>query len=662
MKNLVLVESPTKAKRLAQFLGKGFQVESTLGHLRDLPQKKLGVDVDQDFVPQYVTVKGKEKTVRELRKAAKGVENLLLAMDPDREGEAIAFHASQILGKKKIQILRAVFHEITKEAVAKAIKNPREIDLALVDAQKARRVLDRLVGYKLSPLLWKKIQRGLSAGRVQSVALRLVVEREEEIKGFVPQEYWLIDAELEKSEKAKSGPQSFLARLVKKDGEKIEIKNKKEADGALKILKSAEYQVAGVEKKEVKKSAPPPFTTSSLQQAAGNFLRFSTKKTMVLAQKLYEQGLITYHRTDSLSLAKEAVAKCRSFVKKTYGEEYLPSSPRFYKTRSKVAQEAHEAIRPTKVGRQPSAISDKLGRDLGRLYTLIWKRFVACQMTNQLVEETKVKVEARAKKPAAVFLFQAVGRVEKFPGWKRLYQNSENQDEKEETKLPSLRVDEVLTLIDLLSEQKFTQPPPRYSEASLVRVLEEKGIGRPSTYAPTISTIQSRQYVIKEEGKLKPTELGVVVNGFLVKHFPKVVDYSFTARMEDDLDEIANGKKEWVPVIKEFYQPFADKLDKVAEKAKKVKVEEKLGEKCPQCGAPLVIKFGRYGKFISCSKFPKCEFKKNYVEKIGQKCRECDGEVIVRKTKRGRTFYGCSNWPKCKWASWQKPKPPPRQE
>jgi DNA topoisomerase-1 len=651
MKNLVVVESPTKARTLSRFLGSGFRTEASLGHLRDLPEKKLGVDIEHDFTPKWVLAKGKRKKVTELKKIAKKAKKLYLATDPDREGEAIAYHVAQILRKPKNGALRIVFHEITKEAIEKALKNPREVDLALVDAQKARRILDRLVGYKLSPLLWRKVQRGLSAGRVQSVAVRLIVEREREIKAFVPEEYWVIEAELKKRKTKDKRKTEFLAKLIKKDGKKIEIKNKNETDKLLSVLKKAIYTVSNIEKKEVRKAPFPPFITSTLQQAAGNLLRFSTKKTMMLAQGLYEQGFITYHRTDSVNLAREAIDRARTYIKKEYGKKYLPEKSRIFKTKSKVAQEAHEAIRPTDIGAKEAGIGMQLGRDAGKLYGLIWKRFMACQMENQVLDETKVGIEANSK-----FIFQAVGKVEKFDGWKKVYQRAEAEKKKAEEQLPLLSVAEVLTLIKLIPTQKFTQSPPRYSEASLVRALEERGIGRPSTYAPIISTIQDRQYVTREEGKLKPTELGFVVNDFLIKYFSKIMDYSFTAQMEDDLDEIADGKREWIPLVEEFYQPFSEKLIKVSKRAQKVKVEEELDEKCPQCGAPLVVKFGRYGKFVSCSKFPKCNFKRSYVEKTGQKCPECGGDVIIKKTKKGKIFYGCSNYPKCTWASWQKPK------
>ena len=420
MKNLIIVESPTKARTLSSFLGKDFQIEATLGHIRDLPEKKLGVDINRNFTPKYVIAKGKRKRVAELKKIAKEAKKLLLATDPDREGEAIAWHTSQLLEiPHDTRLSRIVFHEITKDAVQKALKNPRDIDLALVEAQKARRILDRLVGYKLSPLLWKKIQRGLSAGRVQSVAVRLIVEREREIENFVPKEYWTIEAELEKSQKPKVKSQKFIARLIQKDGKKIEIKNKKQADSLLKILKPAVYRVAGIEKREVRKAPFPPFTTSAMQQAAGNFLHFSTKKTMVLAQKLYEQGFISYHRTDSVNLAKEAVAKARKFIEENYGKEYLPKAPKIYKTRSKVAQEAHEAIRTTEVKSQKLKVKSQIGTDAARLYDLIWKRFLACQMGDQVLEETKVEIEASSK-----FKFRVVGRVEKFDGWKKVYQES----------------------------------------------------------------------------------------------------------------------------------------------------------------------------------------------------------------------------------------------
>lgn len=680
--NLVIVESPTKCRTLGRFLGKEYRIEATVGHIRDLPKKKLGVDVEKSFKPTWVIVSGKRKRAAELKKIAKEAKKLYLATDPDREGEAIAWHAMKILGYKDTKILREgktkrqkdrlisqypsipvsvsriIFHEITKDAVQKALKSPRGLDLALVDAQKARRVLDRLVGYKLSPLLWKKIQRGLSAGRVQSVTVRFVAEREREIENFKSGKYFKITALFKKQ----GEKETVEFELVEVKGKKLEyfetydlfagpykcrtshFKTESQAQKLVQKITNLKFRVLNVEEKEIKRNPLPPFTTSTLAQTSGRFLGFSTKRTMRLAQNLYEKGLITYHRTDSTALSAQFTAAAKDFIEKKFGKDYALLKPRIYKTKQRLAQEAHEAIRPTDIKQQTA---EMLGEAQARLYKLIWRRATACQMSAAVLKTSKIKVGTQAKN----YLFSASGLVVKFPGFLKVWQEG-----LKERKLPQFVPNEPLDMVKLIPTKHFTQPPPRYSEASLVAILEKKGIGRPSTYAPTLSTVQERQYLIKEEGKFKPTKLGLVVNDFLVKHFGGIVNIPFTARMEDDLDEIANGRKKWRPVIAEFYQPFAEKLEKVAAKAKRVKVEEKLKEKCPECGASLVIKFGRYGKFISCSKFPKCDFKKNYIEKIGQKCPECGGEIIVRKTRKGRVFYGCSNYPKCNWASWQKPK------
>lgn len=665
--NLIIVESPTKSKTLSKFLGEGYKILASMGHIRDLPERKFGVDTKADFVPDYVISKGKEEKVKEIQEAAKKADKIYLATDPDREGEAIAYHLSAIMQGQKSKgksqkYERITFHEITKQAIEEALKKPGSINMDLVNAQQARRILDRIVGYKLSPLLWYKIRKGLSAGRVQTVAVRLIVEREREIEKFVPKEYWQIFAQLRKFLGGKM-PDSpvFTAILTKKNGNKIEIENQIQAEEIVEELKKADYEVGEVEKKGSRRSPPAPFTTSTLQQTASNRLGWSAKKTMQVAQGLYEQGLITYHRTDSTNLALEAINFCREFIKKEFGENYLPESPRVYKTKAKVAQEAHEAIRPTNL---------EMGKEMGggdgeRLFELIWKRFVACQMKEALVEETIIDINAVGQQN--IFVLEARGEAEKFNGWKILYDKAKNNEEIENNGnkegeeplelLPPLLKGDALELEKIDPQQKFTQPPARFNEASLIKALEDLGIGRPSTYAPTISTILDRMYVEKKEKNFFPTNLGFAVNDFLLEYFPDIFDYQFTANLEDDLDEIANGQKQWVPVIREFFDPFNKKLNSVSKVAERVAVEtETTGETCPTCKeGQVVIRVGRFGKFLSCSRFPKCKYTAPYIPKAGFKCPKCGGDVVHKKTKKGKGFYGCSNYPKCDWASWRKP-------
>lgn len=663
--NLIVVESPTKARTLSRFLGKGYDVEATMGHIKDLPKSKLGVDTESNFAPDYVIVNDKSKSIKNIQKVAKTADNIYLATDPDREGEAIAQHVKEILngeGSKRI-----VFHEITKKAVKDAIKNPHGVNDNLVNAQIARRVLDRLVGYKLSPLLWKKVRRGLSAGRVQTVTVRLIVEREREIDAFKQQEYWEIFSKV----KSRSDEESqFSVKLTKINGKKAEVGKKDEAEKIVSELERSTYKVAKIKKREVRKHPIPPYTTSTLSQAAAHKYFWSAKRTMVVAQRLYEKGLITYHRTDSTNVSKSAISKVRDFIKKNYGDNYLPGKPRFYKTKSKVAQEAHEAIRPTKVKR--TEVDDKKIKEAGKLYSLIWKRFVASQMSESVYDETRIEVEALAEKNGdTTYLLTVGGQIMKFDGWRKFSTSSKNQAKAVEN-LPDVKNGEELDLIEVISDQKFTQPSPRYGEAALIKTLEKLGIGRPSTYAPTISTIQIRNYVEKKEGKFHPTPVGIAVNDFLIKYFPKIFEYEFTAGMEDELDNIANGKRQWQKMMGEFYKPFDKKLEKVTEKAKRVKIEtEKLGKKCPTCKkegrvgkkrGELVIRVGRFGKFVSCSNFPECKHTEKYLEKIGMVCPECGkGDVIIKKTGKGRQFYGCSRYPKCKFASWRKPRPTGRK-
>lgn len=662
--NLIVVESPTKARTLSRFLGKDFDVEATMGHIKDLPKSKLGVNVEENFTPDYLIVKSKNKSIKKIKSGAKKAETIYLATDPDREGEAISQHVQEILNGANTK--RIVFHEITRNAVENAIDNPKKVNKNLVDAQIARRVLDRLVGYKLSPLLWKKVRRGLSAGRVQTVTVRLIVEREREIKAFIPQEYWEIYTEVARKnvvgEEQKSN--NFTVKLAKVNKKKVEIKNKEQAEQVISGLNKASYKVINVRKREVKKNPLPPFTTSTLTQSAATSYFWSAKRTMSIAQKLYEQGQITYHRTDSTNISSSAINNVRNYIKKEFGVNYLPKSPRIYKTKSKVAQEAHEAIRPTNVS--ITNVENAKVKEAVKLYSLIWKRFVSSQMAESVYDETRIEVEAEIKNGEDTkYILGIGGQIMKFDGWRKVSIAFKNKEDK--VQLPDVREGEPLDLIKVISDQKFTQPLPRYGEAALIKTLEKLGIGRPSTYAPTITTIQFRNYVEKKEGKFYPTLVGVAVNDFLIKYFPNIFDYEFTARMENELDSIANGKRDWHEMMGDFYRPFEKKLVEVEEKSKRVKIEtEKLGKKCPTCekegrvgkkGGDLVIRVGRFGKFISCSNFPECKHTEKYLEKIGITCPDCGkGDVIVKKTGKGRQFYGCSRYPKCKFASWRKPK------
>lgn len=649
--NLVIVESPSKGKTIAKFLGRTYSVESSYGHIRDLPKGELGVDTEHNFKPKYVVPVKARKVVKKLKEAAQKADLIILATDEDREGEAIAWHILQVLGPDKIKnYWRIVFHEITKKAISRALENPRQIDMNLVNAQQARRILDRLVGYKLSPFLWEKVARGLSAGRVQSVAVRLIVDREREIEKFKPEEYWTIQAKLKKQDQ----PDEFIAHLIKKDGRsipKLGIKNSRQANKILSDLKGAVYQVIDIKSQEVRRYPAPPFTTSTLQQEAAKKLGFSAKQTMRLAQQLYEgvkgsSGLITYHRTDSLNLSAESLREAQEMIQKEFGQEYALASPKIYKTKSKSAQEAHEAIRPTRVDRRPDKIQKYLDKNQFKLYDLIWRRFIACQMKPALLESTRLDIQAKN------YLFRTTGSVLKFDGFLKVYPLKQK-----ELILPSLAKGEILKLIKLFSEQHFSQPPARYDEAALIKTLERYGIGRPSTYAPIISTIQERHYVQKnEQRKFVPTEIGFLVNDLLVEHFPKIVDFEFTAQMENALDEIAAGKTEWTTTINDFYQPFQDNLTKKYEEVIKKKIEQPTSKKCPLCGRQLVIKLGRFGKFYACPGFPECKYSEPLVNSTGVNCPKCSqGEIIERKTKKGKTFYSCSRYPQCDFALWDKP-------
>ncbi len=642
---LVIVESPTKAKTISKFLGSEYIVESSFGHVRDLPRKELGVDIEHEFTPKYVIIPKAKKRIKELKEKSQKANTIILATDEDREGEAIAWHLTQALGLENSksqasnpEIKRIVFHEITKQAIEDAFKNPRDIDMNLVSAQQARRILDRLVGYKLSPFLWEKVIRGLSAGRVQSVAVRLIVDRQQEIDKFKSEEYWTIIASLCNAKNSK-----FEARLIKineKTIPKLEIKSKKEAEEIIKDLKNTEYKIIDIRKKEIGKNPLPPFTTSALQQEANHRLGFSAKQTMFIAQRLYETGLITYHRTDSLNLAEVFLKKVQKLLIQEFGKNYVPASPRCYKTKTKGAQEAHEAIRPAYPEKTPKIIKENLDKNQHKLYELIWQRAVASQMQSAIINTNTIDIKAKK------YLFRTTGANIKFDGFLKIYPTKIS-----ETMLPSLEKNEILRLVNLAPNQHFTKPPAPYNEATLIKILEEHGIGRPSTYAPTISTIQERNYVKKQNKCLYPTEVGIVVNNLLVKHFPKIVNIEFTARMEENLDKIAQGKQEWIPIIKNFYGPFNENLqNKYKEINKKEITEEKTDKICEKCGKPMIIKIGRFGKFLACSGFPECKntisLKKE--EQITDKvCPECGALMKIRTGRFGK-FLGCSNYPKCK--------------
>jgi DNA topoisomerase-1 len=726
---LVIVESPTKAKTISKFLGKDFSVKSSFGHVRDLPKNGMGVDIEKDFTPFYEIPDKARPKVEELKKYSEKAESVILASDEDREGEAISWHLAQVLGlgnsndqssiskqtpKSKIQnkkYSRIVFHEITEKAIKHAIGNPREIDLHLVDAQQARRVLDRLVGYELSPFLWKKIRRGLSAGRVQSVALRFIVEREREIEKFKSEEFWAIDAEFKK------GQDKFFASLTEQNGKKIEetttlklfsgdyktkksiITNKKSAEEIAEEIRQAKCIVSSVEEKETLRHPSAPFTTSTLQQAAISSLGFSAKQTMISAQKLYEQGYITYMRTDSLNLSLESLLSAKKVIEKKFGQEYSLKSPRYFKNKSKSAQEAHEAIRPTDLAKTPEDMLPILEPGQHKLYRLIWNRTIACQMQSAKLNSVKVNIEAAGTKNQ--YLLKATGSTIIFDGFLKIYNGKAAQAE---SFLPPLKESDKLDVADMLPQQKFTPAPPRYNEATLVKVLEENGIGRPSTYAPIISTIIERKYVDKnEEKRLYPLAIGLHVNDILAENFPDIVGINFTATIEESFDEIAEGKKEWVPVIKDFYGPFHELLKEKTHSVEKKNLTEKLDKKCPDCGGDLVMKHGRFGKFIACSNYPTCRYTekteaekkeeeensgiicdkcgapmvvkrgkfgpflgcskypecKNIMrieQKTGLKCPRCGkGDVVARKSKKGRLFYGCNKYPECDFSMWNKP-------
>ncbi len=674
---LVIVESPAKARTIENYLGKEYRVRASVGHVRDLLRSQLSVDIDNDFAPRYRVPNDKRDVVRELKAAAARAEEVYLATDPDREGEAIAWHLMAAAEIEPDRARRVVFHEITRDAVRRAFEHPRSIDMSLVDAQQARRVLDRLVGYELSPLLWEKVRPRLSAGRVQSVAVRLIVEREREIDSFVPQEYWTIDAELARQiERDLPERQSFTARLLRVRGEPVNLPDEESVKPILADLERAEYVVESVKIGQRKRAPSPPFTTSTLQQEASRRLNFTARRTMAVAQELYEGvdigngggvGLITYMRTDSASVSKEAQREAAAYIKETFGEEYLPDEPPVYRARSKGAQEAHEAIRPTSVTRTPESIARYLSRDQLRLYRLIWQRLVASQMAAAVYDTIRVDVlagPAGSRNGDKPYLFRASGSSLSFPGFLSVYEDFADEDTPADEELgrlfPDLEDGDPLDLLRLLPEQHFTQPPSYYTEASLVKALEEFGIGRPSTYAPILNTIQQRGYVRRDNKRLHPTEMGFVVNDLLVRYFPEIVDVGFTARMEEDLDEIASGEQDWVPVLRDFYHPFKAEVERARQVAPDAELGgEEIGRACPKSGHPLVVRWGRFGKFIGCSNFPTCRYTEPWLEKLGISCPLDGGELVERKTRRGRVFYGCSNYPTCEWTSWKRPLPDP---
>jgi DNA topoisomerase I len=661
---LVIVESPAKAKTVSRFLGKGYIVRASVGHVRDLLRSELSVDVEHDFLPKYRVPNEKRQLVKDLKELAKQVEEIYLATDPDREGEAIAWHLMEAAAIEPALTKRVVFHEITKPAIDAAFSNPRTVDMNLVDAQQARRVLDRLVGYSISPLLWEKVRSRLSAGRVQSAALRLIVEREHEIDAFVSEEYWSIDADL----KPEGANTTFRAKLAKVDDADPVLSQESVVQQLLADMEPAAYVISKIKRSERRRRPSAPFITSSLQQEASRRLGYTARRTMALAQQLYEgldlgeggtTGLITYMRTDSTNISDLALKEVRDFIRTTYGPSYLPESALAYKTRAVSAQEAHEAIRPTSTLRLPDTVKQYLTGDQFKLYQLIWKRFVACQMEAALYDTMLVEVDAKGNQHQ--YLLRANGSLLRFQGFLVVYEEAKDEDvaddENREMRIPAQVAEgQKQKLVRLVPEQHFTQPPPRFTEASLVQVLEENGIGRPSTYAPILSTVQERGYVIREGKRLMPTETGILVNTLVVDHFPEIVDINFTARMEEDLDEVASGNEEWVKVIRRFYETFAPQVEKAREEMPETKAElEKVGRDCPDCGHELVIRWGRFGKFISCSNFPECRHTEAWLEKINVKCPKDAGELVERKTRKGRVFYGCEHYPTCDFTSWKRP-------
>lgn len=650
---LVIVESPAKAKTIKKYLGKNYVVEASMGHIRDLPKSQLGVDIENNYEPKYITIRGKGELLDKIKKQAKKCERVYLATDPDREGEAISWHLAKILKIEADEECRIEFNEITKTAVKNAIKSPRKVDENVFNAQQARRVLDRLVGYEISPILWRKVKWGLSAGRVQSVALRIICDREKEVREFIPEEYWTVEAKVSKDGEAKG----FVIKLHSSSGKKVVINNEEEANTIIKSIGNGEFTVKEIKETTKTKNPLPPFTTSTLQQDAYRKINFSTKKTMATAQQLYEGievkgygtvGLITYMRTDSVRISDEAQEAACNFIKTTYGEEYSPKTKKVYKGK-KGAQDAHEAIRPTNVQITPEVAKESLSNDQYKLYTLIWNRFVASQMESALIDSTTINIENGG------YIFKASGYKFKFDGFTKVYA-AENEDDDENTKLPILESGEVLISRDIIGKQHFTQPPARFSEASLVKTLEENGIGRPSTYAPTISTLLGRQYVEREKKVLLPTELGFIVNKIVSEYFKQIVDIEFTAEMESKLDSVEEGQAQWKNVIAEFFGPLKEAINIAEKEIAKVTIEDKVSEvPCDKCGKMMVIKKGRFGDFLACPGYPECKNTKTMAKELQVKCPKCGGKVLEKRSKKGKTFYGCDNYPQCDFVSWHEP-------
>lgn len=652
--NLVIVESPAKAKTISKYLGKNYIVEASMGHVRDLPKSQMGVDIENNYNPKYITIRGKGELIDKLKREAKKCDKIYLATDPDREGEAISWHLSKILNINEDSKCRIEFHEITKNAIKSAIKVPRKIDSGLVDAQQARRILDRLVGYEISPILWRKIKWGLSAGRVQSVALKMICDRENEINSFIPKEYWTIECVLYSRNNEKK---TVTVKLTSFKGEKIEINNKEDSDKIINDLDKGEYIVTGIKKSQKIKNPLPPFTTSTLQQDAYKKLNFATKKTMSVAQQLYEGveikgkgsvGLITYMRTDSVRIAAEAQQMAGSYISENYGDKYLPETPRNYKSKKNI-QDAHEAIRPTYAELSPDALKGSLSSDQLKLYELIWNRFIASQMASCILDTKTINVSN------GDYIFKASGSTVRFEGFMKVYEYV-TEEEGANTNLPELEKDETLLKKSINGKQHFTQPPAKYSEASLVKTLEENGIGRPSTYAPIISTLLERKYIERQKKTLFPTELGFLVNNLVSEYFKDIVDAEFTADMEDKLDSIEDGKKKWTEVVNNFYKPFSQCVEIAEKEISKITLEDKVSDvKCDKCGRFMVIKHGRFGDFLACPGYPECKNTKPIVETLDVKCPNCGGNVLVRRSKKGRKFFGCSNYPNCNFVSWFEP-------
>lgn len=651
--SLVIVESPAKAKTIGKYLGKKFIVKASMGHIRDLPKSQMGVDVKQGFDPKYITIRGKGEVIKELKEASKKVKHVYLAADPDREGEAIAWHLAHILNIDPEKSCRVVFNEITKQAVEEAFKHPRKINIDLVNAQQTRRILDRLVGYNISPLLWKKVKKGLSAGRVQSVAVKIIIEREKEIRNFIPEEYWTITVLLQ------SGKESFEAKFYGRNKEKEELKSEQEVNELLAEIADQPFVVGEIKKRERRRNPAPPFITSSLQQEAARKLNFRAAKTMMIAQQLYEGidigsegtvGLITYMRTDSIRVSKTSQEETRKYITEKFGEKYIPEQPRVH-AQKEGAQDAHEAIRPTSIYHDPDSLKKYLSRDQLRLYRLIWERFIASQMAPAVLDTMAVDVNVGSA------VFRATGSKVNFPGFMKVYVEGNDDGSKEEDRiLPPLEEGQTLKKKEVQPKQHFTQPPPRYSEARLVRTLEELGIGRPSTYAPTLETIQKRGYVGLEDRKFVPTELGEIVIELMSEFFPEILDVEFTANMEEELDHIEEGNIDWVQILDRFYSGFSKRLEKAEEEMKEVEIEDEVSdETCEKCGKPMVYKMGRFGKFLACSGFPDCRNTKAILKDTGVECPKCKGRIVERKSKKRRTFYGCDQYPNCDFVSWDKP-------